>query len=252
VNLIIEDRQALYDGMQLYVKNINPELQGSDWSIVDIDANDQEKMRWRVASVDEKPRKTLDKGINDLRVFAGDAKLLVAASEALGFGRIDIYGDDGAWIDKGRLTRQGRYDFGLLDEEGITVNLISPSLPLLRAMLIRATRPFIVTGYYRLNKRLCELINQREVLLGVKFDPRNVDGCVERLEKAKATLGDSDNLVLYLTSTEGLDEAKRDLYIKLIKKGWKAEEIGSARRRRSRSRERPTGISAGNLSALYR
>ncbi|UCF17703.1 MAG: M20/M25/M40 family metallo-hydrolase, partial [Phycisphaerales bacterium] len=209
VNLIIEDRQALYDGMQLYVMNINPELEDSDWSIVHIDANDQEKLRWRVASVDEKPRKTLDRGINDLRVFAGDAKLLVAASEALGFGRIDIHGNDGAWIDKGRLTRQGRYDFGLLDEERITVNLISPSLPLLRAMLIRATRPFIVTGYYRLNKRLCELIDEKKVLLGVKFNPRDVDGCVKRLEEAKGALGDSDNLVLYITSTEGLDEAKK-------------------------------------------
>jgi hypothetical protein len=251
VNLIIEDRQALYDGMQLYVKNINPELKDSDWSIVDIDTNDQEKMRWRVASVGEKPRKTLDKGIKDLRVFAGDVKLVVAASEALGFRRVDIHGDDGAWIDKGRLTRQGRYDFGLLEEERITVNLVSPSLPLLRAMLRRATRPFIVTGYYHLTDRLCELINEKKVLLGVKFDPQNVDGCVERLVKVKAALGDSDNLVLYVTSMEGLDEAKKDLYVRLFKKGWKAEEIGSARRGRSRDRERPTGISAGNLSALW-
>ena len=94
------------------------------------------------------------------------------------------------------------------------------------------------------------MINEKKVLLGVKFDPRDVEGCVKRLEEAKAALGDSDNLVLYLTSTEGLDEAKKDLYVRLIKKGWKAEEIGSARRRRFRGGERPTGISAGNLSAL--
>jgi hypothetical protein len=250
VNLIIEDRQALYDGMRLYVENINPELKDSDWSIVNIDSTDQDKLRWRVASVEDKPKRTLDKGIKDLRVFAGDMELLLAASEALGFGRVDIQGSDGAWIEKGRLTRKGRYDLGMLEEERIVVNLLSPSLPLLRAMLSRATRPFMVTGYYHLNKRLCEQINEKKVLLGVKFDPQNVDGCVERLEKAKAALGDSDNLVLYVTSTEGLDEAKKDLYVRLIKKGWKAEEIGSARKWRPRDKERPTGISAGNLSAL--
>ena len=251
VSLIIEDRQALYDGMQLYVENINPELDDSDWGIVDIGSADREKLRWRVAAVDEKPRKALEKGVRNLRVFDGDTELLVAASEALGFGRLDIHGSDGAWIDGGQLTRQGRYDLGRLEEEHIVVNLVSPSLPLLRGMLRSATRPFIITGYYHLTDRLCELINQKKVLLGVEFDPQDVEGCVERLVKAKAALGDSDNLVLYVTSTEGLEEAKQDLYVRLIKKGWKPEEIGSARRGRPRDRERPTGISSGNLSALW-
>ena len=250
VNLIIEDRQALYDGMRLYVRNINPELEGSDWSIVDIDGASLDKLRWRVASVEEKPRRTLDRGIKDLRIFAGDMELLLAASKSLGFGRIDIHGSDGAWVDKGQLTRKGRYDLGMLEEERIVVNLVGPSRPLLRGMLRGASRPFIITGYYHLTDRLCELINEKKVLLGVKFDPRDVEGCVERLEKAKAALGDSDNLVLYLTSTEGLDEAKKDLYIRLIRKGWKAEEIGSSRRGRFRGGERSTGISADNLSAL--
>jgi len=138
----------------------------------------------------------------------------------------------------------------MLEEERIVVNLVGPSRPLLRGMLRGASRPFIITGYYHLTDRLCELINEKKVLLGVKFDPRDVEGCVERLEKAKAALGDSDNLVLYLTSTEGLDEAKKDLYIRLIRKGWKAEEIGSSRRGRFRGGERSTGISADNLSAL--
>jgi hypothetical protein len=251
VNLIIENRQALYDGMRLYVDKINPELEGSNWRIVDLDGTDKEKLKWRVASVDEEPRRTLDKGIKNLRVFAGDMELLLAASKSLGFGRVDIHGSDGAWVDKGQLTRKGRYDLGMLEEERIVVNLFRPSRPLLRGMLRSATRPFIVTGYYHLTDRLCELINEKKVLLGVKFDPKDVEGCVERLVKAKAALGDSDNLVLYVMSTEGLDEAKKDLYVRLIKKGWKPEEIGGPRRGRPRDRERPTGISGGNLSALW-
>jgi len=251
VNLIIEARQALYDGLRLYVEKINPDLKDANWRIVDIGAGDQEKLRWRVASVEDKPERILERGIKDLRVFAGDTELLLAASQSLGFGRIDIHGSDGAWVDKGQLTRKGRYDLGMLEEERIAVNLVSPSHPLLRGMLRSATRPFIVTGYYNLTDRLCELINQKKVLLAVKFDPQDVEGCVERLVKAKAALGDSDNLVLYVTSTEGLDEAKQDLYVRLIKKGWKPEEIGGPRRGRPRDRERPTGIAAGNLSALW-
>ncbi len=251
VNLIIEHRQAIYDGMRLYVENINPALRNSNWSVVNIDGTDQDKLRWRVASVGEKPKRTLDRGIKDLRVFAGDMELLLAASKSLGFGRVDVHGSDGAWIDKGQLTRKGRYDLGMLEEERIAVNLVGPSRPVLRGMLRCATRPFIVTGYYQLTDRLCELINEKKVLLAVKFDPKDVEGCVERLEKAKAALGDSDNLVLYVTSTEDLDEAKKDLYVRLIKKGWKPEEIGSSRRGWSRDRSRPTGISAGNLSALW-
>ncbi len=68
----------------------------------------------------------------------------------MGFGRVDIHGSDGVWVDKGQLTRRGRYDLGMLEEEGIVVNLVGPSRTLLRGMLRAATRPFVVTGYYHL------------------------------------------------------------------------------------------------------
>ena len=83
----------------------------------------------------------------------------------------------------------------------------------------------------------------------MKFDPANVEACVEALGKAKAALGDADNLVLYLTGTEDLDEAKKALYMSLIEKGWTPDEIGGARSRR-RGRDRRFGIAAGNLTVL--
>jgi len=55
---------------------------------------------------------------------------------------------------------------------------------------------------YTLNPAICDLINEKKVLLGVKFDPDDVEGCVVRLVKAKAALGDSDILVLFVTSTQ--------------------------------------------------
>ena len=249
VELLIEDRQVLYEAMRLYVENINPDLEGSAWSYVDIDGYSKDKLRWRVAAVEKKPRKTLETGIKDLRIFQGDVELLTAASDALGFGRVDIKGSDGVWITEGRLTRKGRYALRVMEENKIVVNLVSPYRQLLRAVLTTATRPFVVTGHYTLNPAICDLINEKKVLLGVKFDPDDVEGCVERLVKAKAALGDSDNLVLLVTSTEGLDEAKKALYISLIKKGWQADEIGGTRSRR-RGMDRRPGIAGGNLSVL--
>jgi hypothetical protein len=249
VELLIEDRQVVYEAMRLSVENINPDLKGSAWSYLDIKGYSKDKLRWRVASVEKTPRKTLETGINDLRIFQGDVELLTAASDALGFGRVDIKGSDGVWIVEGRLTRKGRYALRVMEENNIVVNLVSPYRRLLRAVLATATRPFVVTGHFTLNPNICDQINKKKVLLGVKFDPDDVEGCVERLVKAKAALGDSDNLVLFVSSTEGLEEAKKALYISLSKKGWQADEIGGVGSRR-RGRGRSPGIAGGNLSVL--
>ncbi|MFC1761497.1 M20/M25/M40 family metallo-hydrolase [Planctomycetota bacterium] len=248
VDLLIEGRQALYEGMRLHIDNINPQLEESAWSLVDIDSTSPDPLKWRIASVEEKPKRTLEKGFKDLHLFEGDVALLIAASEALGFGRVDIHGSDGEWIVNGRLTSMGRYALGMMEENKIVVNLVSPSPPLLRAILRHATRPFMVTGFYTLPDHVYDQINKKKVLLGVKFDPHHVEACVKQLGRLKGALGDSDNLFLYLTSTEGLDEAKQELYISLIKKGWQAEEIGSSRRRRW-GKPHP-GIAGGNLSTL--
>ncbi len=248
VNLLIEDRKALYEGMRLSLQKINPDLKDSEWRYVGIDGISQDKLRWRMASIKEKPRKTLEQGIRDLKVFEGDVELLLAASDALGFGRVDIKGSDGEWIKQGRLTRQGRYALDMLQTNNIAVNLVSPSPRLLRAMLNSAVRPFLITGFYRPKQRLYDQIREKKALLGVRFDPKDVDGCVTQLERAKAGLGSSENLVLYVTGSEGLDEAKKALYVSLIKKGWKAEEVGSARNRRRRNSG--SGIAGDNLNVL--
>lgn len=90
----------------------------------------------------------------------------------------------------------------LMEEEDFTVHSSSTAAKSFRAVLATATRPFVVTGHYTLNPAICDLINEKKLLLGVKFDPDDVEGCVERLVKAKAALGDSDNLVLFVNSTQ--------------------------------------------------
>ena len=250
-NLLIENRLWIYEGMRLSITNINPDLEESDWNCINLDGYSQDKLRWRIASVEEKPEKRLEVGISNLKIFDGDVELLIAASDALGFGRVDIKGSDGEWIAKRQLTENGRYALGMMEENQIVVNMVSPFPQLLRDVLASATRPFIVTGFYLLDPQTYEQINKKKVVLGVKFDPENFEGCVERLEKAKAALGDTDNLVLFVTSTEQLDQAKKDLYMTLMKNGWKTEEVGSTGGRRRRGRGTAgTGIAGGNLGVL--
>ncbi len=244
VELLIENRQELYDGMRMTIMNINPALKDSAWSHVGIEGYSQDKLRGRMATVGKKPQKTNSKGIKDLRPFDGDVELLIEASNMLGFGRVDIKGSDGEWIVKGRLKRDGRYALRMMEESKIVVNLVSPSPQLLEAVLVTATRPFIITGFYDLNQQLYDRINEKNVLLGVNFDPADVEGCVKRLDRAKAFLGDTDNLVLFITSTEGLDEAKQALYVSLIEKGWRPDDISSQNRRDRK------GIAGGNLGIL--
>lgn len=244
VNLIIEDRKALYEGMRLQVRKINPGLKDSDWRYVDIDGTSQDQLRGRIASVKNRPRKTLEQGVWDLEVFAGDVELLLAAADALGFKRVDIKGSDGHWIKQGRLTRQGRYALDMLQTKGIAVNLVSPSPRLLGSMLKNAIRPFLVTGFYRPNQQLYDRIEDKGARLGVEFNPKDVEACVTRLERAKAGLGGSENLVLYVTGTADLEKAKQALYVSLIKQGWKAEDISRG------WRGRDGGIAGGNLKVF--
>jgi hypothetical protein len=68
-------------------------------------------------------------------------------------------------------------------------------------------------------------IKDSDVLIGVDFDPENVQVCVDQLEMYKSKLDSTDKLVLNVTNKNGLDQGKRELYLALIKKGWTKDEI---------------------------
>lgn len=257
--LLIEDRQALYDGMgrNFNLARINPGVSGSQWTSLDLKRYTEGKLRWDMAEAeakpqDKRPKKDIKSGVKHLAVFDGDVEFLLDASAALGLGRLDITGSDGQWIVKGQLTELGRYMLGMMEEHKIVVNLVSPTPQLLRDVLAAAKRPFLVSGFYLLDSATYEAINQKNVLLAVKFDPSDVTGCVDRLEEIKKALGDTDNLILSVASTNKLEEAEQDLYVRLIKNGWTKEEIGnsSSRRGRRSSGSSSKGIAAGNLNLL--
>ena len=109
------------------------------------------------------------------------------------------------------------------------MRLISPGQKLIRDMLAAASKPFIITGDYLITDRMVDRLNARGVVLGVDLNPKKPVDFVSRVEELKNQLGERRNLFAYLTSKDGLDDAKRSLYLRLIDRGWVHNEICGSR-----------------------
>jgi hypothetical protein len=266
VDLLIEDRQILYNAMQFNINSFSPG-QGA-YEVVPLDADSKDDLVRAVldsalvvtSRLREDPpepagamvmmrfrgmtppgeKKSFSRGIEDLAVFDGDLPLLLAAAEFIGFGRLDLGADDGHWVSGGRFTEAGREAIGILEENEVWIHLASPSPDLLAQMLDLSTKPFIVTGDYSVPASMAADINSKGVILGITMDPSDVDAAITGLEDMKVRLGDTDNLVLSVTTEEGLDEAKSALYRGLFERGWEHTEIAGDRRAGG-------GIAGGNL-----
>jgi len=267
VELIIPNRKEIYQAKSQAppaITNFNPELAGSVWSYVQIEARDKDDLQslllekaWERISASRTPppaarpplrapapartQRPVARGLDgpNLKLFEGDVKLLVMASDLLGFGRIDFKADE---FTEGQISIEGRQAFKTLEDNNITLHLIDPTEAVIDSMLTAATRPFIITGTYTIHEDMFDRINEKGVLLGINFDPKNVADCIERLENAKECLGDTDNLVIFLTATEGLDDAAQKLYDGLKQAHWPDEEIIGRRGR--------GGVFGGNLGIL--
>ncbi len=252
--LLIADRKNIYNGQQWGITLINPDLGGErGWSVLDIkdadslslvlgakigelkrpqtDRNDFRAMHGRFG------RMSLNTGVKGAEIFNYNVHYLKAAKEVLDFGRIDLHGDDGVWLNKG-LTTQGATALEMLGKNKIVLHLINPVKETLADVLNKFTQPFLVSNFTAFDDSLIARINKNKVVVGVDFNPQDVAGCVNQLETLKAKFGDTDNLLLNVTSKIGLDEAKSELYMQLIKKGWEKRDIysigGAGTTRRSR------------------
>ncbi len=274
VQLLIPNRLNIFNAVMLQLQSFNPGIEGNRYTTVALNfpgkdammaaildsarvavtrareqaagaGQQQAMMRMYMGGGGGAPGRgrSVYRGIDNLSLFAGDVALLDAASEFLGFGRVDISGDDGTWVRGGRLTPAGRQALQVMEEKGIAVHMKSPSATLLQSILDAAARPFIVSGSYKIGAAQVAKINETGVLLTVTMDPANITACIAELERLKALLGDTDNLVLSITDESNLDTAKQALYLGLIEKGWTHEEIAGARRGQG-------GIAGGNLGRL--
>jgi len=188
-------------------------------------------------------KRSFNRGISNLALFEGDTSLLLAAAEFIGFGRLDVEGDDGYWFSGGHITASGSEAISFLEENNIWIHLESPGEGLLNEMLSLSSKPFIVTGDYSVTPSMVERINDKGVVLGITMDPSDVDACISDLEGMRLKLGDTDNLVLSVTTTEGMDEAESALYMGLIDNGWEHLDIAGDRRAGG-------GIAGGNLNVF--
>ncbi len=269
VELLIEDRQHLFNALQLSISAFNPGR--GDHVQVPLGArnrNDLVKVVMDSAlavngRLQQAPtasaqaaapmgargapaargKKTFNRGIRELAPFEGDVSLLLAAAELIGFGRVDVEREDGLWFSGGHVTAAGREAIGLLEANNIWIHLASPSASLLTEMLALSSKPFIVTGDYAVTTPMIGPINEKGVILGIRMDPADVDAAVTALDGMKLRLGDTNNLVLSLTSEEGMEEARRALYLGLLEKGWQHAEIAGDRRAGG-------GIAGANLAVF--
>jgi hypothetical protein len=257
----------------MQIRNVNPDLKNSQWSVVALTQKSREELHQEVyrrarelfrnppaptpstsgfrfgerpAFIVERPSpggRSIAKGLADVKLIGDDRQLLQLVLDLHGIGRVDLKGDDGVWIAGGRLTDKGKEAVKTLEENSVAIRLISPSENLASDFLSAVSKPFVITGPFEITDELVDRLNQREVRIGIDLDPRKVEGFLARLEKTFKRLGERKNLFAYLTSMDGLNEAKRPLYLGLVDRGWSHNEITGGREQRGL-------LSGGSLDSL--
>ena len=248
VKLVVERREDLYRAMRMQISNFNPKLEDSRWSRVTIDKKSKEELHDEIynrarellrgssssgssgdgskTSGPSRPvKKSLTRGLADFQLIGNDVRLLELVVDFYGIGRVDIEGDDGVWIAGGRLTEDGREALRALESNEVAVHLVSPAEELIKDMLSATAKPFIITGDYEITYPMVDRFNSMGVRLGIDLDPQKAEDFITRVEKARKQLGERRNLFAFLTSTEGLEKAKRPLYLGFIDRGWTHNEI---------------------------
>ncbi len=241
VDLFIHDRETIFSGLYWPITVIDPALKvKSSWTWLEAETPEDfaglitkeirelknpqnsrdvyRNMRRRFGGT---PR---NRGVSGASVFNHDAAYMRVAKEVLNFGRIDVTGDDGIWFDKG-VTEIGAKAIGAIGKNQICLHLINPTSETLSAVLEKARKPFLVSGFEAFDDSMFARVKKKEVVIAVDFDPKDIEGCLEKLETYRAKLDTTANLVLNVTADEGLQEAKQKLYRGLIDKGWSMDEI---------------------------
>ncbi len=247
VNLVIDRREHVYKGLRMRITNFNPDLPDSAWSVVKLAQKDSEALQEEIykqvrtklksssssnsseSSRSSSSASALSRGLNDLSALGTDTRLLGLAIDLHGIGRVDVKADDKTWVADGSLTDNGKQILKVLEASDVAVRLVSPGEELLRDMTSAATKPFIVTGDYTIPESLVDRLNSRGVMLGINFDPKKVSEFLVRVEESKVRLGQRKNLFAFVTSTEGLEEAKKAVYLGLLDRGWAHNEICGTR-----------------------
>ncbi len=245
-NLFIPDRQHIYNSQRLAVTDFRTEGGRGGWQFVKASnsaelmslANDRVRELATPAATQTGARgggggrggggARFSVGVREAGVFEGNIPLMLHTATLLNFGRVDVSSNDGAWFNfNSGVSPQGREAIKVMEANNIILNLINPSGKLLGDALDSTAKPFIVTvtGTAPIDQALISRMNQKNTLLMFECDAADAQGCVTRLQNYKKQFGDSDNLIVSMKTGSNLDEAKKTVYLALIKSGWSREEI---------------------------
>jgi hypothetical protein len=259
VNLLVPDRLYLYNSLMMRFTNINTQLPGSSWRNTDIPdkatllARMYEREVQRTAQTAaaaraagpvmmmampapaapqpaQPIRKDLNMGVRSL-IFGGDAKLLELGANTVGFGRVEVSGDDGVWVVNGRLTDAGKSAVKTMETNGLILHLVNPADELLNDVLTAAEKPVVVSGTYNLTPAAKALAVSKKAVLSVDYDPENVEGSLEKADQAKKNVGAAANLAAFVKSTDKLN----DLSVSGPSTSGSSREAGRPRRSRPSS-----------------
>jgi hypothetical protein len=239
----------------MQISNVNPAVAGSSWTSVELQADSAEQLRnvideevrkWvkesaaggesnnAQAGKSPSPRgkKSLARGLGNLKPIGTDARLLDLVIDLYGIGRVDVMKDDSLWFHDTKLTAEGKQLAKLLQDRSVVVHLVSPGEQELKDLLDATSKPFVVSGDYQLPADLAEQIRGRGILLGVTLNPQDPASFLERVEQLKRQLGERSPLFAVIATSEGLDNVKQSLYLGLIDRGWARNEIVGGREHR--------------------
>ena len=235
------------------VANFNAALEGSSWTLVDLKADNPEKLQQvmydavREAikkgpvragsdatsdSAPAYPRKSLTRGVASLRAIGTDLRLLDLAIDFHGMGRVDVSTDDELWFKDGKLTDAGKQLISALAERQVVIHLVSPTPEILKEMAAAASKPFVVSGDYQLADDVIDPLKRLGCPLGVTLNPEKPGEFLARVEQLKKQLGERKLLFAMLHDTKKLDDVKQSLYIGLLDRGWAHDEIVGGREHR--------------------
>jgi hypothetical protein len=282
-NLLIPNRQEIYDAEQLRVMDMRSEPSdgrggrgggGGGWQFVNASNNVElmslinDRAKALTAQAQQPQTGTpaafagargggggarYTTGVRDAGIFEGNIPLMTASTSLLGFGRVDVAANDGAWFNfNSGVSAQGREAIKAMEANSITVNLINPSSKLLSDVLDATARPFLVTvtGSSPIDQALISRMNQKNTLLLFECDPADVQGCTSKLQNYKKQFGDSDNLVVSMKSGANQEDGKKSLYLALIKSGWTKDEVYAVFGASAGGGGGRGGGAGGNLSKL--
>lgn len=157
---------------------------------------------------------------------SGNVALLRTAAETLGIARLDIDGDEGAWV-RGGLTVTGREALASLAEAGMVVNLVRPTPVLLEDVLTTVPRPVLVSGLQAADQAVARQVAAKNGAVALECTADTVAGCAANLHALRAALGGSEHLLVSVREDDPAvaKVASRALYRALAGRGWTRSEI---------------------------